>query len=309
MAAGAHMSMDSSRTVASLVQPSGEFFRKILESTKDLFDEVNWSFSNSGIQMNVVDEEKIVTCHMFLWADRFGDSYSYTPIELDMEDEDAEIVDNAGISLVTIAKVIKQMPAKATSFGIRAQMVNIQDMDSMRLYIEYHNEKKDQLNEHEFKIMDFDDNDAEYNRDAPFDYKVIMPSDDLKDICNVIKATESKTIRINIHPDRIEFTSGKESEGICRSRIIRRPDGGSIKMQGVSSGVGAGFSGSLLLSKMEKLVKASGLSPEVEILFRNRRNAHGQIEPREVEFQYQFHSGELIFILQTKSESDEVDIA
>lgn len=260
-----------------------DIFKKLTEIFKEMFPDASLIFDKDTVQINQSDKFGLVRA--YIQFDRMGDNYIYNIDDDDDYDEDA--VSAVGVDFADLAPIIKKFPSK----------------EPFRFYYtadnQYCVEWSDQTRRTTFTYNAIET--GEYAEDEyveqPYNLRIKMPSSSLKDVCDEMQVSKTKTLRIVVSNNKIYFFSG-DNEGLCKVRSVK-----DITVSAEEADSGFEFDATFLLNRILPLVKSS-LSSEIELRFcLDKKNGDKKIELRQP-----FDVGMAIFVIGAKKNADEMVI-
>lgn len=205
-------------------------FRNIFEVLKDIINDVNVYFDESGVRIMTLDTARVSLIHMFLGAENF-EEYSCT----------APVI--AGMNMANTYKLLKSVTNNDTLTLI------IDDSESLEIHIR--NETKKSASKFRLKLLDINEDILEVPH-LDMDILTTLPSVDFQKICRDMGNLSNE---IRIFRDRNELQLSCLGDFADQSTTIECP-------QSVQTRIGNVFS----LKYLNLFTKATGMSTSVQLM-------------------------------------------
>jgi proliferating cell nuclear antigen len=220
----------------------GAVFKKIIDSLKDLFTDVQFEFSSGGMSLQAMESSHVVLAMLLMRSEAF-ESYRC--------DRTMPI----GINIVSLSKIIKCC-GNDDSITIKA------DDGGETINFVFESKNGERVSDYDLKLMDLDVECLGIEESEP-DVGVQMPSDELQRICRDL-SNISESVEISAVKDSIKFaTKGDLGSGniiIRSSAAVDKEEKAQTKItmrKPVNSSVSLKF--------LSAFTKATGLSPTVKM--------------------------------------------
>lgn len=137
--------------------------KSLFESLKELLDDCNIKFDETGMRILAIDGSHVCLVHMKLMAEKFVKYECSRPITV-------------GVNIASLHKLLKSISSDDTL------TISIDDDNLAEMSIRIENAKKNYVAINEYKLLDIDDKDFTVP-DVEFTSVITMPSADFQTLC------------------------------------------------------------------------------------------------------------------------------
>ena len=222
-------------------------FKGTLEAIKDLLNDCNIEFDNTGMTIKAIDGKHVALVHVKYFHDKFDKYYCERDLSI-------------GLNIANTLKVLKNVTQNDTL----QLFVKRDNFDQAGIRIQ--NADKGAVHEFFIKLMDLDDSKIEIP-ETKFGSIITMPSNDLHTLCKQYKEFADK-VDIKSVDDKVIFSfDGDETNG--KSYLHNNENGLIVQKCGEDEDEDEIVQAKFLLKYLVLFSKAYNLSATVEILLKN----------------------------------------
>lgn len=217
--------------------------KNLFESLKELLDDCNIKFDNTGMRILAIDGSHVCLVHMKLLAEKFVKYVCERPITV-------------GVNITSLHKLLKSISGDDTL------TISIDDENLAEMIIRIENAKKNYVSINEYKLLDIDDKDFTVP-DVEFSSVITMPSVDFQNLCRDM-SNISDNIEIESVGDQLKISADGE---FASKKIILGPTEKGLAFY--QTGEVVPIHGTFSLKFLLLFTKATPLATSVQILLKN----------------------------------------
>jgi proliferating cell nuclear antigen PCNA len=176
--------------------------KTIFDSMKELVRDVNMVFTPEGLMIKEIDDQDSVMVYLFL--DNLGGYFCPETVKI-------------GISIPNFSKLLKNIGNSLTV------CLYIEKDDQCALNMEIDNGDPNQTKCWSIKLMDLEKSDEPALPEIDYGYKINMKSADFKNICQDVKATGAKNLKITYLKGEYHFQSESDISDYHEIRRSHKP--------------------------------------------------------------------------------------